>query len=493
MLGQRGAARTYLADDTDGLIVLKELSFSLEPAATTLQAFHQEARQLQSLTHPRIPRYLDMLQLGVGAETRLYLAQEFIEGTPLEAELDSRHYTELEARDLARQVLDILRYLQGRSPQVFHGDLKPANLIRRPDGALFLVDFGAGWVRGRASPEASHYTPPEQAGGELDATTDLFALGVTLVESLSWTRESRLRKEGEQMLATRVDVAVHFRDFLARLTSVDPAHRFASADAALRQLDSPESPRVTPRRRLGPVAIGAGAAVLLFAAGFVTGRVTQPAPPDTTEPGRSPTSPPQRPDRLGQRPPRGSLPSPPEMIHNPGTDQGPPQVREQEAAAHVPLACDFARAGTPSASSHWGKDEPQRAFDHDRQTFWQSADLNHPVLTVDLGHNHLIDSMVVDWAWDTRLGATARSAVMTSLDGVRWTFLHSLINIPSNNDVPRRVWFPQRVARYVRLVGASVHGSWMHVRSFELYGPDCPLPSPTDSALISPGPKKIDF
>ncbi len=278
VLGQRGAARTYLADDADGLIVLKELSFSSEPALTTLQAFHQEARQLQSLTHPRIPRYPDMLQLGLGAETRLYLAQEFIEGTPLELELASRHSTELEARELARQVLDILRYLQNRSPQVFHGDLKPANLIRRPDGALFLVDFGAGWVRGRASPEPSHYTPPEQTHGELDATTDLFALGVTLVEALAWESDGKLHNARPEELFSRVDVSTDFREFLARLTSVDPTRRFGSADEALRALEAPSQlPALPVRRRLAPVALGTGAALLIFGAGMITGRAILPA------------------------------------------------------------------------------------------------------------------------------------------------------------------------------------------------------------------------
>lgn len=313
VLGQRGAARSYLVDDTDGLLVLKELSFSSEPSQATLEAFHQEARQLQSLTHPRIPRYLDMLQLGLGAEIRLYLVQEFIEGTPLEAELAGRHCTELEARELARQALDILRYLQSRSPQVFHGDLKPANLIRRADGALFLVDFGAGWVRGRASPEASRYTPPEQTRGELDATTDLFSLGVTLVEALSWTSAEATRHARPGELVSQMDVSTDLREFLARLTSVDPMQRFGSADEALHELDAPAPPPVPPlRRRLAPVALGLGAALLIFGAGVITGLAFRPGPiivsrfqpPPLPLPCLPPESPPTRKD-IAPLPPGG--------------------------------------------------------------------------------------------------------------------------------------------------------------------------------------------
>jgi serine/threonine protein kinase len=481
VLGQRGAARTYLAREAEGLIVLKELSFSAEPTAATLQAFHQEARQLQSLTHPHIPRYLEMLQLGLGAETRLYLVQEFIEGTPLEAELAHRPYSEHEARELAHQVLDILRYLQGRSPQVFHGDLKPTNLVRRSDGALFLVDFGAGWVRGRASSGASHYTPPEQAGGELDVTTDLFALGVTLLEALSGQQQDKPRPAKTAMLVPRVDVSTALREFLGRLTSTDPALRFGSAEEALRELDSAQRAHPPRRSRRVSVALGTGAAVLLFGAGFLTGRLTQPT------------------SRVASHYPLGAIPEPPAPVHPPSNNRAPPpphhvdspppaplpldtpaelgrlHATEEWAPNHRPLACELAANGTATASGSWNADVPRNAVDHDDSTLWQSAQSEQAWLQVDLGRTQIIDAMVMNWGWDLQLGPDAQSTVMTSLDGLQWSFLYSLISTASHRDVPQRVWFPERVARYVRIIGTRWNGGPAHVRSFELYGLDCTL------------------
>ncbi|MFL5347517.1 MAG: protein kinase domain-containing protein [Hyalangium sp.] len=504
VLGQRGAARTYLADETDGLIVLKELSFSSEPAQATLQAFHQEARQLQNLTHPRIPRYLDMLQLGLGAETRLYLAQEFIEGTPLETELASRHSTELEARELARQVLDLLRYLQSRSPQVFHGDLKPANLIRRPDGALFLVDFGAGWVRGRASPEASHYTPPEQTGGELDATTDLFALGVTLVEALSWTSEEKPRHARPEQLVSRVDVTVEFRQFLARLTAGDAALRFGSADEALRELDAPASPPAPPlRRRLAPVALGTGAALFIFGAGMITGRATAPhpvfladaedLPPRAIPVPCSNVEPAPKASTSASDSRRSAYPPPAPAANDTMNTVGAARLgtKEEWAPQHKPLDCDYAKNGIASASGSL-ETEPQAAFDHDPRTAWWSTQTEGAWLQVDLGRNRLLDALVLDWGWDTRFGESSQSTVMTSVDGSHWSYLHAMTNTPKDNDIPRRVWFPQRVARYVRLNGTGWHGGWADVRSFELYGPDCPL-QPKELHPRASDPETIDY
>jgi serine/threonine protein kinase len=487
VLGQRGAARTYLADDADGLVVLKELSFATEPSAATLQAFHQEARQLQSLTHPRIPRYLDLLQLGLGSDTRLYLAQEFIEGTPLEAELSSRHSTELEARELARQVLDILRYLQSRSPRVFHGDLKPANLIRRADGALFLVDFGAAWVRGGTSSESSRYTPPEQTHGELDASTDLFGLGVTLVDSLSWDPAWKQQKlTPTEKLAASVDVTPAFREFLARLTSGDPALRFASAKQALLELDAPEQPPRPPARRLKLIALGTGAALLIFGAGYATGRhvsVSQRALEDrhgkyATAVDNTHADPMPPPNRAPSA--RPSL-HPPDMMDSLHSVETPIQITEQWAPHHQPRDCELAGHATASTSGFYETGEAGAAFDRNPATAWRSNDSTGAWLQVDLGRNHTLTGMVLDWAWDTRFGPSAKSTVTTSLDGLKWSYLHAVTNEPKDNNVPRRVWFPQRVARYVRFSGTEWHGGWAHMRSFELYGPECPL-APASSA-----------
>lgn len=474
VLGQRGAARTYLADDADGLVVLKELSFSSEPSAATLQAFHQEARQLQGLTHPRVPRYLDLLQLGLGSDTRLYLVQEFIEGTPLEAELANRHSTEVEARELARQVLDILRYLQSRSPQVFHGDLKPANLIRRADGALFLVDFGAAWVRGGTRSESSRYTPPEQSQGELDAATDLFGLGVTLVDSLSWDPAWKQQQlSPTEKLAASVDVTPSFRDFLARLTAADPALRFASAPEALHELEAPEQAPRPPARRLKRVALAAGAAVLIFGAGYETGRrgaTTQhaPFPEDPMPPAPEP------------RTARDIT----DAFH---TEEPTLQAREELAPHHQPRTCEFAGYALATTSGFSGTDSAAAAFDRNSNTAWRSNASTGAWVQVDLGRDHTLTGLVLDWAWDTSFGSTATSTVSTSLDGQHWSALYSVINEPNTNSIPRRVWFPQRVARYVRFTGTDWHGGGATLRSLELYGPECPLKALRKAPFGRPG------
>ena len=419
------------------------------------------------------------------SDTRLYLVQEFIEGTPLETELDGRHSTEIEARELARQVLDILRYLQSRSPQVFHGDLKPANLIRRADGALFLVDFGAAWVRGGASSEASRYTPPEQTHGELDAATDLFGLGVTLVDALSWDPAWKQQKlTSTEKLATSVDVTPAFRDFLARLTAVDPALRFAAAPEALRELDAPEQAPRPPARRLKRVALAAGAAVLIFGAGYETGRrsvLSQLARSELQRPPMPPvgkTLPAPAPRTARSKTAPASL-HPPDMADTVSSEEPYLQVREEMAPDHQPRNCEFAGYTLASASGFYETGDASAAFDRNPATAWRSNQSTGAWVQMDLGRDYTLTAMVLDWAWDTNYGPSAKSTVSTSLDGQ--ALERAALGdqraqgqqCPSPRVVPSagRSLRPLHRHRLARRLG--------HVRSLELYGPECPLTSST--------------
>jgi hypothetical protein len=194
---------------------------------------------------------------------RYYLAQELVEGAPLDR-LDDHWYREDEIVDIARQVLAILVYLQSLSPMVIHRDIKPANLLRRGDGTIALVDFGAAHVHGSTAGATTigtfGYMPVEQLAGIVDATTDCFALGATLVHLLTRQEPWRLA----QSRAT-INASAALRAFLDKLIAPDPRERFASAKDALAALDRRDVV-VAPRRKL-PRAWVLGTAALAVAGG----------------------------------------------------------------------------------------------------------------------------------------------------------------------------------------------------------------------------------
>ena len=256
VLAQSPHGRTYRAQGPSGMVALKELVFALVPTAQQLDAFEREARLLGSVSHPQIPRLIDSFREGEGPSLRLYLAQELVEGEPLSSRIG---IDESEARFIARQLLHILRYLHERG--IVHRDVKPANVLRRPDGTLALVDFGAaraveGVTHGATLVGTFGYMPPEQLGGTVDATADLYALGATLVHLVGRKAPEDILGPDLELRLDHVNVSRGFRAFLARMTARKRASRPASAVEALLALDAP-APRNRPVQARLPLVVAA--------------------------------------------------------------------------------------------------------------------------------------------------------------------------------------------------------------------------------------------
>ena len=266
MIAQGPHGRMYLAVDAAGnRVALKELVLTQVPDLHVLESFRREGEILRELSHRNIPKFLESFEAGEGVHKRLYLAQEFVEGETLEQRLKSRRITESEAKKLGLQVLDVLTYLQSLSPKVIHRDIKPANLVVRPDGSVALVDFGAArdataTLGATIDVGTFGYMPPEQLAGEVDDTSDVYALGATLLHALT-------RQPPREILGTsdrggdirrHVSASPSLRQWIERVLSVAREDRFkdaASARAAL--LHPPPRSRAAKRSRewLAPLMV----------------------------------------------------------------------------------------------------------------------------------------------------------------------------------------------------------------------------------------------
>ena len=269
VLAQTDHGRVYRARSPDGAIVaLKELHFASVPGVQQIDAFEREAATLKTLHHPRIPRYIDSFSEGEGVHLRLYLAAEFIEGEPLSARIRRGPFPEAELRDVAGQVLWVLLYLHKLG--VLHRDIKPDNLIVRPGGEIVLVDFGSArqlsgtHTYGSTLVGTFGYMPTEQLGGTVDATSDLYALGATLLHAATGKPPSELLSSD---MALRVPRDAPLRGWIARLVQPRRERRMQSAAAALAALEDPAPSRaVRPR-----FALLAAAGVAMTALSFVRG------------------------------------------------------------------------------------------------------------------------------------------------------------------------------------------------------------------------------
>lgn len=211
--------------------------------------------RLQGVLHPQIPRFGEAIPRG----DELWLVREW-QGGPTYAELlSARRERQLvfgagEVLLLVRQLLPVLAALHGQD--LVHGDLSPANLLRRDrDGLPVLLDFGLvrdGSGGAAAAGATPGYAPPELGRGEPSQPwMDLHALGVVALVLL--TGEDPAALLDPTTLAwtwpSPDHLAPALRSQLERLLSSDPGQRFASASQALeafQQLPMPES--------LGPVA-----------------------------------------------------------------------------------------------------------------------------------------------------------------------------------------------------------------------------------------------
>ena len=201
-IGTGGMGEVYLATDiTAGRkAALKLLPRRFTGDAERLKRFQQEAHAVVALNHPNI---LTVYEIGEDHSTH-YIASELIEGETLHQRLMRGPLEWGEALDVAIQVASALAAAHERG--IVHRDVKPENIMLRPDGYVKVLDFGIAKLAEQEVPvtiptnEALllvetnlgsilgtvRYMSPEQAcGAQVDKGTDVWSLGVILYEMVT--------------------------------------------------------------------------------------------------------------------------------------------------------------------------------------------------------------------------------------------------------------------------------------------------------------------
>jgi serine/threonine-protein kinase len=207
--------------------------------------------RLQGVLHPQVPRHGAALEEG----DQLWLVRDWQQGRTYRELLEARRERQLvfgagEVLLMLRQFLPVLTVLHGQD--LVHGDLCPANLLRRDSDGL-PVPLDLGLMRGEPAPKATPgYAPAEQVRGEpAEPWMDLHALGVVALVLLSGDEPEALLDPVS--LAWRWPAALEgeepLRQQLERLLASEPKRRFGSAAQALAAFQRLEMPEST-----GPVA-----------------------------------------------------------------------------------------------------------------------------------------------------------------------------------------------------------------------------------------------
>lgn len=178
----------YLAHDPhiDRQVALKVLREEHVASGDFTHRFLKEAKAVGRLSHPGIVTVYDVDRDG----EIIYIAMEFIEGDSLNELMKKKKLTLEEIADLGIQVAEALNYSHSRG--VVHRDIKPGNLLVKPDGTVKITDFGIARFDDPTAAQLTQtgeligtpaYMSPEQVAGKtIDGRSDLYSLGVILYE-----------------------------------------------------------------------------------------------------------------------------------------------------------------------------------------------------------------------------------------------------------------------------------------------------------------------
>ncbi|MEH2036964.1 serine/threonine-protein kinase [Nostoc sp.] len=265
LLGRGGFGAAFLARDRriPGMrqCVVKQFQPSGNLTLTQLQQaqlmFEREAEVLAQLgnDHEQIPDLFAFFPVIVNSlqpgeqDQFFYLVQEYINGQTLEEELAQQgKFSEQQVLEVLQGILRVLEFVHDRG--IIHRDIKPSNIMRRRDGKLFLLDFGAvkqvtNAALGSAASSTGIYSmgfaPPEQmAGGQVFPSTDLYALAVTLITLLTNKEAIQLfdAYSNQWKWRSEVNINPHLADILDKMLLPAANQRFQSAQEVLRALNS---------------------------------------------------------------------------------------------------------------------------------------------------------------------------------------------------------------------------------------------------------------
>lgn len=189
LIGQGGMSKVYLARDRrlNKQWAVKEIQKKARDKnnEVVVQSAIAEANMIKQLDQPSIVRIVDIID----NPDVIYIIEDYIEGETLNTILEENGAQPQElVIEWAMQICEALEYLHTRKPAIIYRDMKPSNVMLKPDGNIKIIDFGIAReykeqsLADTVSLGTKGYAAPEQFGGkgQTDARTDVYCLGVTL-------------------------------------------------------------------------------------------------------------------------------------------------------------------------------------------------------------------------------------------------------------------------------------------------------------------------
>ncbi|MCD8324157.1 MAG: serine/threonine protein kinase [Clostridiales bacterium] len=189
-----------------------------------------EANLMKKLDHTALPRIVDIIDNG---ET-IYVVMDYIEGESLDKILEEYGAQPQElVIEWAKQLCGALDYLHTQKPPIIYRDMKPANVMLKPDGNLKVIDFGiAREYKEKNLADTTvlgtrGYAPPEQHGSrQTDARSDIYALGMTMHHLLTGIDPRPSDYEYIPIRQWNPELSDGLERIIDKCTALDPRDRY---------------------------------------------------------------------------------------------------------------------------------------------------------------------------------------------------------------------------------------------------------------------------
>jgi len=192
-IGSGGMSVVYLAlnERANKSWAIKEVKKKATTDARLVkQSLIVETNLLKKLSHPYLPSIVDVID----RDDSFLIVMDYIEGNTLSKALEEHGALPQEyVIEWGKELCDVLEYLHNRKPPIIYRDLKPSNIMLKPNGTITLIDFGTAreykkdGYNDTTCLGTKGYAAPEQFGGmgQTDARTDIYCLGTTMYHLLT--------------------------------------------------------------------------------------------------------------------------------------------------------------------------------------------------------------------------------------------------------------------------------------------------------------------
>ena len=247
---------------------------------TVKQNLVAETDMLKKLSHPNLPSIVDVIE----DDERFLIVMDYIQGNSLNSALEEYG---AQPQDLvikwAKQLCDVLGYLHTRKPPIIYRDMKPANIMLKPDGNVTLIDFGTAREFKEKNLADTRclgtvgYAAPEQFGGmgQTDGRTDIYCLGATLYHLVTGMNPCEPPYEIKPIREINPALSDGLEQIIMKCTQRNPEDRYQSAAELMYALehydDIDETHRKMRKKKLFSFAAVLVASIAFFVGSIVTG------------------------------------------------------------------------------------------------------------------------------------------------------------------------------------------------------------------------------